>query len=349
MSEEAMLRSGSEEVASEIAKVFVEFRDRLRARARKLGVEDVDIDDVVSEALRRACEHTEPHPAARDPRSIRRWLLQLVKYEAMTYHQNRRRSLEDVAPDRDTNVDEAVAFDPEARDLMLRALKGIRPEYREVLRLHDLDGLTLGEVAEALQINQNTAQAWLRRGREALRQQILLLDPSLRGREERGAMLLGFSALGRSVLGSLLEVAPGRRARQAANLSLASPVAAALLVLIFGLAVDTQAAGAPARAIKGMSAPAIAVAAPQVVKEEAPGPVEVVPVPAENRGRAAAVSRPREDVSAWRAHAALARGQHGRALAALEEGMPGAKGWQDARGSLWRAALAGTREFGSTK
>jgi len=56
------------------------------------------------------------------------------------------------------------------REAILRALRGLRPEYREALSLRYDQELTYREIGEIMEASPGTVATWLSRGLEALRQ-----------------------------------------------------------------------------------------------------------------------------------------------------------------------------------
>lgn len=74
---------------------------------------------------------------------------------------------DDVPDIADSQSGEATRVD---RMSVTKALKDLRPEYRDILLLAYFQGYTHGEVAEAMDIPVGTAKTWLRRGLAALRE-----------------------------------------------------------------------------------------------------------------------------------------------------------------------------------
>jgi len=64
-------------------------------------------------------------------------------------------------------------FDVPLRIDLLRALWALAPGYREVVLLHDLEGLTHAEIAELLGIDEGTSKSQLSRARRSLREWIV--------------------------------------------------------------------------------------------------------------------------------------------------------------------------------
>ena len=60
-------------------------------------------------------------------------------------------------PDRDTYID------------LHQAIEGLRPEYREVIKLYYLDDLSVKEISQILNRKENTIKTQLSRARETLR------------------------------------------------------------------------------------------------------------------------------------------------------------------------------------
>ena len=69
---------------------------------------------------------------------------------------------------------EETLSDPTARDAdtymdLYKAIEGLRPEYREVIKLYYLDDLSVKEIAQILNKNENTIKTQLFRAREILK------------------------------------------------------------------------------------------------------------------------------------------------------------------------------------
>ena len=69
---------------------------------------------------------------------------------------------------------EETLSDPTARDAdtymdLYKAIEGLRPEYREVIKLFYLDDLSVKEIAQILNKNENTIKTQLFRARDTLK------------------------------------------------------------------------------------------------------------------------------------------------------------------------------------
>jgi RNA polymerase sigma-70 factor (ECF subfamily) len=105
------------------------------------------------------------------------WLLRIAQNVARAHHRKRRRSLwrlweqpeqEQEVPARGADADESL---PSLR-LVHAALERLSPRLREAVVLHELEGLSLAEMAAALEIPLHTAASRLRRGRDRLREEL---------------------------------------------------------------------------------------------------------------------------------------------------------------------------------
>jgi RNA polymerase sigma-70 factor (ECF subfamily) len=52
---------------------------------------------------------------------------------------------------------------------LYKAIEGLRPEYREVIKLYYLDDLSVKEIAQILNKNENTIKTQLFRARDTLK------------------------------------------------------------------------------------------------------------------------------------------------------------------------------------
>ncbi len=81
-------------------------------------------------------------------------------------HRKRERSLEDAAPVAASNP----VAEPGVRERIEEAVEGLPEIYRTVFLMHDLEGFSHGEIAEALGVAEGTSKARLSRARSRLRE-----------------------------------------------------------------------------------------------------------------------------------------------------------------------------------
>jgi RNA polymerase sigma-70 factor (ECF subfamily) len=133
---------------------------------RRLGVREADLEDVAHDlfiAVQRRLPDYEP------ARPLRPWLFGFALRVASDYRKSARVRLEVVAVTLDVadarpGADERLAA-REARDVILRGLGGLTLEQRAVFALHDLDGYSMPEIADALGEPLNTMYSRLRAAR----------------------------------------------------------------------------------------------------------------------------------------------------------------------------------------
>jgi RNA polymerase sigma-70 factor (ECF subfamily) len=152
--------------------------------ARYLTRNDHDAEDVVQDAYLRALQHFDGFRGEAGT-SARAWLLAIVRNTA--YSARRRHRPEDSATEFDEMVhSEAVADEhPEAallrdtaKDAVQRALDRLAPEFREVIVLRELEGLSYKEISDVAGVPLGTVMSRLSRARARLQE-------ALRNEEER--------------------------------------------------------------------------------------------------------------------------------------------------------------------
>ena len=125
-------------------------------------------EDVLQDVLLTVCRRL---PALREPTLVRAWAYRIATRAAV--HRARR---DHRHPAGDDGALDAVAapaheppFEPELVAAIPGALAGLPRASGAVLRMHYLDGLTYGEIAEALEIPLGTVKSRLAYGLAALR------------------------------------------------------------------------------------------------------------------------------------------------------------------------------------
>jgi RNA polymerase sigma-70 factor (ECF subfamily) len=134
-----------------------------------------DAEDVAQEGLIVALERID---TLREARQFRSWLLQIVRNQALNWRSRQR--LRDVAPEaprelaHDASPPDALAF----RFRLLEAMAVLSSTEREVVLLHDLEGWTHAEIAEALALSVVMSRQHLFQARRKLRTR---LDSAIEG------------------------------------------------------------------------------------------------------------------------------------------------------------------------
>ena len=141
-----------------------------------------DADDVLQDTLLTIATRL---PEFEGRSSLTSWVFTIVRTACL----RKRRGLKNQAPVSDDGAiqladpglsPEAITAERELSRALTRALDGLPDEYREVLLLRDMEGLTAPEASESLGISVDALKSRLHRAREALR---LALRPVL----EQGA------------------------------------------------------------------------------------------------------------------------------------------------------------------
>jgi RNA polymerase sigma-70 factor (ECF subfamily) len=147
--------------------------------ARYLMRNDADADDVVQEAFLRALKYFDGFRGQGTTQS-RAWVLAIVRNMAHTW---RRRHRTDAAA---TEFDEALHSEaiidehPDAalqrsasRDMLAGALDHLPADFREVLVLREIEGLSYKEISEVVAVPVGTIMSRLSRARRHLQQALI--------------------------------------------------------------------------------------------------------------------------------------------------------------------------------
>jgi RNA polymerase sigma-70 factor (ECF subfamily) len=130
-----------------------------------------DADDVAQEAFVAALERLDD---CREPARFSGWLIRIVRNRALNALEKRK--LRDAGDIGDVASASAVG-DVVLRRHWLAALATLSPLQREIVLLHDLDGWTHAEIADALGITENNCRQHLFTARRALRSELSALAP----------------------------------------------------------------------------------------------------------------------------------------------------------------------------
>ena len=156
--------------------IVARFHDRLQTAVRHhLGARRdaaVEVDDVVQETFARAFGAVDRF-TWRGEDSLYPWLYGIAKNVALRFAEksNKLHSLEiperlaadDIAPSKAARRDERF-------DRLERCLEKLKPEYREVLRLARLEGLTVHEIAERMNRTEYSVKHLIARAIRQLRE-----------------------------------------------------------------------------------------------------------------------------------------------------------------------------------
>jgi RNA polymerase sigma-70 factor (ECF subfamily) len=141
--------------------------------ARYLTRNAHDAEDVVQDACLRALKYFAGF-RGEDGTSARAWLLAIVRNTAYTWRRHHR--ADTLATEFDeTQHSQVEADDQPDKELLTRALDGLAPEFREVIVLRELQGLSYKEISDVAGVPVGTVMSRLSRARtrlqEALREE----------------------------------------------------------------------------------------------------------------------------------------------------------------------------------
>jgi RNA polymerase sigma-70 factor (ECF subfamily) len=140
--------------------------------ARWIMGSDQDAEDMVQEAYLRAYKYFTGYQGG----NSRSWLLTIVRNTCYTWlHQNRLQEL-NLALDEEIYNDESETLNPESQfqhslnhRLVRQALEKLPVEYRELIVLRELEGMSYKEIALLTKIPIGTVMSRLARGRQRLK------------------------------------------------------------------------------------------------------------------------------------------------------------------------------------
>ncbi len=176
--------SGPPDVASFVS-IYREYFNFVWSSARRLGVTQAAIDDIVQEVF--LVIHSRLHTLEK-PEALRSWIYGVVRRTVSEHHRSGRVR---AASGTTLSVQLDLRSPPTPHDLteqndQVRLLWSLLDELdetkREVFMMVELDELTVPEVAEILQIPLNTAYSRLRTARQAFEEALT----RRRSSEERG-------------------------------------------------------------------------------------------------------------------------------------------------------------------
>jgi RNA polymerase sigma-70 factor (ECF subfamily) len=154
------------DTAQRVRVLFDAHHDFVWRSARRLGIGEAEVDDVVQEVFIVAGRKVE---AFEGRSSIRTWLFGIAMRVAHTHRRSRDRRLRRVAAYAHTAP---TVGDPYARadaaDLLHRLLDELDDDRRTAFVLADLEGLTAAEIAAELGVNANTIASRIRSARKRM-------------------------------------------------------------------------------------------------------------------------------------------------------------------------------------
>jgi len=149
---------------------------RVYRAARAIVRNETDADDIVQETYLRAFQHLSQFEARA---KFSTWLLRIAIHEALArYRENARfEDLDEISESEKAHADpcsspEQIAVRGEIREMVQRAIDELPPTLRTVLMLRQIEGMSISEAAEVLEISQDNLNVRLHRAKAALREKL---------------------------------------------------------------------------------------------------------------------------------------------------------------------------------
>jgi RNA polymerase sigma-70 factor (ECF subfamily) len=138
---------------------------------RRVGSEAA-AEDILQTAFVRGMEKG---GAVRDDESVVAWFYRLLRNAVIDSYRQRAstdRALQQFGHEIETRAEPEDAFRAEICGCLNRLLEGLKPEYRDALRIVDLEERSLAELARQTGISANNAAVRVHRARQALRKEV---------------------------------------------------------------------------------------------------------------------------------------------------------------------------------
>jgi RNA polymerase sigma-70 factor (ECF subfamily) len=135
--------------------------------ARYLMRNAQDAEDVVQDACLRALKYFDGF-RGEERTSARAWLLTIVRNTANTWHKRHRADALTTEFDETAHSDSVANDHVDARETLGRALARLAPEFREVIVLRELQGLSYKEISDVAGVPVGTVMSRLARARARL-------------------------------------------------------------------------------------------------------------------------------------------------------------------------------------
>ena len=150
---------------------------RVYRAARAIVRNETDADDIVQETYLRAFQHLSQFEARA---KFSTWLLRIAIHEALArYRENARfEDLDEISESEKAHADpcsspEQIAVRGEIREMVQRAIDELPPTLRTVLMLRQIEGMSISEAAEVLEISEDNLNVRLHRAKAALREKLI--------------------------------------------------------------------------------------------------------------------------------------------------------------------------------
>jgi RNA polymerase sigma-70 factor (ECF subfamily) len=183
LDDQALVRLALAQDANAFRTIMTRHNRRLYRLARSILIDDSEAEDVLQEAYMRAFAGL---AGFRGDATLATWLSRIVINEALARLRRKRRIPTVPPPRHDTQAAEIITFpltaspdDPERNmaqrqilDLIEKATDSLPENFRAVFMARAIEGLSVEETAELLDLKQETVKTRLFRARKLLREKL---------------------------------------------------------------------------------------------------------------------------------------------------------------------------------
>ncbi len=152
-------------------------REKFVSFVQKRIASPADAEDIVQSAFARTVAKAD---SINDEESIVAWFYRVLRNAIIDYYRRRSvhdRATEDFAREM-RDLESRLEFDPAAKQQVCQCvwpvIDSLKPEYRDTLKLIDIDERPLRDLAHSSGITENNAAVRVHRARQALRKQVEL-------------------------------------------------------------------------------------------------------------------------------------------------------------------------------
>jgi RNA polymerase sigma-70 factor, ECF subfamily len=165
--------------AARFEKTALPHLDAAYTLARHLLRNEHDAEDVVQDAFLRAIRHFDGYRGG----DMRAWLLTIVRHTCYSWLRRHRPESQTTEFDDEVHDMPTTATNPESemlrgalRDALDQAIANLPLEFREIVILRDVQGLSYAEIAEVAGIPVGTVMSRLSRARQRLQRVLPIED-----------------------------------------------------------------------------------------------------------------------------------------------------------------------------
>ncbi|WP_167615463.1 RNA polymerase sigma factor SigZ [Maribellus sediminis] len=154
----------------EINHIWKEHHDQLLDFIRKRTKDPVEAEDILQEVFLKILDKID---SLKDSEKLKSWMYQIARNTIIDHFRLQKKE------DKQLHYVTSEGDEPEDNSSMKEAeswiglyIDGLPENYKEAVVLSELNGLSIGEVAEKLNISYTNARARVHRGRQALKKSL---------------------------------------------------------------------------------------------------------------------------------------------------------------------------------